>query len=356
MVVQVEPTPGMYVQPAKVIKVDPVQRSVDVKWLGQESGAKDIPILTNPGSFSMPKVGEGCLILLSESWEYYLGKLEYNYANKIEGTTSDPHTGEKIIAKEVKGGEVFLSNLAKRAWMSITNSGDFGLLNGLNEGLKYFTKGRILRLAAMTVRVAGNGLKAALGSTVRDLPGKGATVITEGAAPTVEGFVEISKAGVKLARAHLGEVKDTTLGSVPDTSSYGSKLRVLLQSLAGDSPLAEVKLDEAGNAEMKATTGKALVDGTEVQLGGVAASEQVIKGNQYTSAESSFLDAMDTLLDALTAYFSAVPPLTPAPTNPWPASATAITLNSLSIPAAKVALEAFKSSLTPSLSPKVKTV
>jgi len=348
-------TQGLYVQPGEVISVNSASRTVDIKWLGQESGATNIPIISGSGDFSMPKVGEYGLILFADDWEYYLGKLEYNYINKIAGTTKDNQTGETVLAKEVKGGEVFLSNLSKRVWLSLTNSGDFGLLNGLNEGLKYFTKGRILRLGAMTLRIAGNGIKAGLGSTVRDLPGKGATVILEGAVPTVEAFIEVAKGGVKLARMHLGEIKDTTLGAVPDISSYGSKLRVLFQSLVGGNPVASIGLDEAGNAELVAKTGKALVDGTEVQLGGVAASEQLIKGNQYTAAENTFLIAFSTFLDWMTAYFASVPLLTPAPTIPWPASPTAINMQA-QIVTMKIALEAFKSALSPALSPKVKTV
>lgn len=341
-------TKGVFVQPAEVVTVNSRNRTVDVKFLGIESGAKDVVVLFGSGDYTMPKEGEYGLILVADNWEYYLGKLEYNYANKVDGKTRDPYSGERLIAKAVRGGEIFISNLAKRIRLNLSNTGNFSLMNGFQEGLKYVRKNRILQLAGMTVKMLTGGTNLGFGSVLRDLPGQGPTVLTEGTTPYTEGYIEVLKNAVRVAKLHLGDVKETTLGA-DEVGSYGGRLRALIQTYAGDVPLAKFGIDESGNIEVASSPGKTMVDGTEIQLGGLSAAEQVIKGNTYTSAENTFLTSLSTLLDNMTAYFTSVStatlPIAPAAASLLP-----------QIAAAKASLETFKSSLSSTLSPKTKTV
>jgi len=159
----------------------------------------------------------------------------------------------------------------------------------------------------------------------------------------------------------LGYVKDTTLG-VDEISSFGSRLRGILEVTVGPVPLASLKIDEVSNIELTSMTGKLkqsaplgieltaasgsikqtalssiehtaiagnfMADGTQIKLGGMAAAEQVIKGTSYTTAENLFLVKLNVFIGILSGFFTALvstPSIDPAALAASPAVVAACT-------------------------------
>jgi hypothetical protein len=374
-------TQKLTLAPAKVTSTNINDRLVNVAWIGRSAGVNNVLVLGSHGNLSFPKVGDVGLVARFENWAYYLGNIEYGYAKKVAGEIKDERTGETILTKLVKDGEVFITNMLKQTFLSFPNSGDMGLLNGLSEGIKYLSKYRLLKTAALTLQFAGNGVMAALGSVIRDLPGQGPTVsLGDSLTPAVEAYIEVKENGVKLGRAHLGYVKDTTLG-IDEISSFGSRLRGILEVTAGPAPLASLKIDEVSNIELTSMTGKLkqsaplgieltaasgsikqtalssiehsvlagnfMADGVQIKLGGASANQSVIKGTTYTTAESAFMDALTVFSSALLTFVSGLNPATlTAQAVPMVAATTTL----------KTAISNFKVALTSALSAKTFTV
>jgi hypothetical protein len=212
---QFKPISGSVVRLAEVVAVDSDNRAVKVNWVGRSESKDNVIVVGPPGDFSMPKPGDrGLVVEVNEKLYFYIGNVEFGYKQKIDGVIQDALTGTKLLAKRVLDGEVFISNLAYRAWLSISNGGDFALLNGFNEGLKYFQSFRLLRLAGMTLNFIGQGAQSALGTVMRDLPGVGKVAIPSDnpLVPAVEYLVDLLVTQLRLVRFHIGHVKDTTLG------------------------------------------------------------------------------------------------------------------------------------------------
>lgn len=288
---------------AEVKSTDPENRMVDVSLLGLAESYSGVIVVNDSNSYSFPKVGDRGIIIQSGQYSYYLGKIEFRFKDKLDGKVKDKTTGTVLKPKHVRGGETWIGNLARRAWMEISNSGNFSLMNGLNDGLKYFKKSRFLRLAGGAVNLVGNGAYVAFGSVMRDLPGVGKTPIPGETGTSIEGLINLAISGLRLARFHIGNVMDTTLGT-PELGSWGARLRAILEVCTAGVPIAWLKVDESGNIEIKSTATNIAIEGGPaalVQLGGLSATEPIIKGSSYISTETTFLTAVQTLTTSLIA-------------------------------------------------------
>jgi hypothetical protein len=280
-----------WITPAEIKAVKAVDRLVDVQFLGTDRQTYGAMVITPPGNFSMPKVGDRGLILSTgDEREYYIGTYYHGYEDYLtKGKVKDKNTGTEFLGKEVQAGEINFTNLVKRVWLSIANSGDFSLMNGLNEGLRYFRGTRFLRLSGMFIHNLANGSVFKLGSVVRDIPSQGKKVISSDAGPTVPALEALIKLIIEpakslLARFHIGHVKND-LG-VDEVGSWGARLRAILEiGNPGGVPIAVLKMDESGNIELSAIPpGVIMVDGSPasgVLLGGLGAANSAILGEPF---------------------------------------------------------------------------
>jgi len=302
------------IQPASVISTTPEHHLINVKWIGFEGKVSNVVVLNDPGNFSFPRYGDIVLVLEVRGNAYCLGKIEYDYKNKIAGMP-DPTTKKKIKAKKVLDGETWIGSLLTRTWLYIANSGNFSLANGLTDGFKYYKQSRFLRIGSATISLIGHGLNGAFGSVMRDIPGKGRTPIPSDfpLVPSIEALIDLTHNMIKLARFHIGHVMDTTLG-IPEVGSYGGRLRALLQTYnAVGVPAAKLAFDELGNVELVSSLTNLMLNATAlIQLGGLSAAEPVIKGLSYISAEKVFLASLKTYCDTIAGagltHAAAIPP------------------------------------------------
>jgi len=315
------------VLPAEVIAIYPADRVVDIRWLSQEGGKRGVVVTSSHGDYSFPAVGDTGLVLQYGFNFFYIGRIDISYAAKLAGNVRSKLTGQKLRPTEVDGGEAHLENVAAKSYVRFSNNGDFSLLNAFREGLKYMRNLRRTTISAKTMELFGNGIKIMFGTAIRN-PGTGEIPPpgTSGG-KVIEFLLQIAYQDIQTVRFHLGEIVDLIAGTVPEMSSFGARLKALLEVTAGPAPLASLKMDEVGNVEVTSATGQiktsslgpttidskstlsasaigiASIDGQLVQLGGSV--EQVIKGTSYVSKESEFLTQLNTFTAALTGFFSA---------------------------------------------------
>lgn len=284
--------PPIWLSPGVVTAAYPEKRLVNVKWRGAEIGKQNVIVINDFGSYGFPKVGDTGLVIGNGTHYYFIGKIEYGYEAQIKGfyidsntkkevKIVDPDTGSSILARKVKEGEIFLGNFAKRVWMNISGNGDFSFMNGLNDGLKYLKGWRLFRLAGQTISMLGNGVEVAIGSCMRQIPMLGDMVFPDETQKSTapEFFVELKKAGLKTARLHLGYVRNM-LGIDELSTTFGARIKALIEVCTGGLPVAVLKMDEAGNIEMSTNLGIVLLDAlTFIKLGGVAAVHPAVFGD-----------------------------------------------------------------------------
>ena len=391
--------------PAEVMAIYPTNRIIDIRWLSQEGGKRGVVVVSSHGDYSFPKVGDTGLVLQYGFNFFYLGRVDMSYAAKLAGNVRDKLTGQKLRPTEVDGGEAHLENVATKSYARFANNGDFSILNGFREGLKYMLNLRRATLSAKTLELLGNGVKIMFGTAIRN-PGTGEIPPpgTSGG-KVIEFLLQIAYQDIQTVRFHLGEIVDLIAGTVPEMSSFGARLKALLEVTAGPAPLASLKMDEVGNVEMAATTGQmklsaltkmeqssaaqftqssigpfdissnstltasargqftqssvgpfsissdstltasaqgvASIDGSLVQLGG--AIEQAVKGTTRQNIETPMLTALTAFAAAMNVFLTGLTPLTlVAQANA--AQPTAATL--------LAALQAFQLSYSTSLSTK----
>ena len=281
-----------WIVPVKVSSVNSEKRLVGVQYLGTERGSDRVIVVTPPGNYSMPKIGDtGLVISTEDERKYYVGTYFHGYADYLEkGKIRDKDTGIGLLSKQAEEGEIFISSLARRVWMLISRSGDFSLMNGFNEGLRYFKRLRFLRLASMFTHIIANGSIFQLGSVARDLSG-GKQVVPSDAGPSVPALEALIKliiepAKLLLARFHIGHVKDN-LGR-DEVSSWKARLRAILEiANPAGVPIAVLKMDETGNIELSTIApGVLMLNGSPISgilLGGLGASSSVVRGEALIS-------------------------------------------------------------------------
>lgn len=339
---------------AKVVSTYPRSRTLDVKYLNSDRMRLNVLVIGGYGDYSFPQVGDVICMLSTQHKDYCIGVVEHFYGAKLDGAVKSESTGERIYVKQVKDGEVYLSNVLKRIFLFLSNSGNFSLISGDNDGLAYYLKNRYLRLKGQITQIIGSGTTAAFGYVYRNR-GQGYEPIpsTENPlAPAVEFLTEIVFNKLKVARIQIGHVKDS-LG-VDEVSSFGGLLQAVLEVFSGGISAARLKMDKSGNVELSSTAGKTMLDGLEVQLGGIAAVESVIKGNSYTSAETQFLTDLNTFLGQLSGFAGTLAATTD-PSKLVPMATAASTVLSPAIANMILATTAFSNGLNAHLSVKTKT-
>ncbi|MFA5132677.1 MAG: hypothetical protein WC444_05145 [Candidatus Paceibacterota bacterium] len=342
--------------PAIVLAVHPEDRLVDVKWADAEGGRKGVVMINDMGSYSMPNIGDSVLVLGTGVDYFCVGKIEYGYKAKLNGKQRVQGSSTPLKYKNVGPGEIIINHIRKLSWLKLANSGDFSLMNGFIEGFKYLRSIRTARVLGRTIELVANGVKIGAGTVIRNIPGKGEQPITgESGGKALEYYIQIAYNSIQSVRFHLGEIRDMTLGVVPEVSSLGGRVKALLEVTQAAVRMGFLVIDEAGNVELTSKVATTVVGGTEVKLGGVAAQEPVIKGQSYSTAEINFLSKMTSFVTALQAYITACSTeKTTAPTLLTETAASAVAFMPL-IAEFLSAISEFNGKITPALSAVVKT-
>lgn len=313
--------PPLWLSLAKVNGVNQETRKITVKWIGAEFGKEDISVVCPTGNYSLPKIDDVGLVIGTGMRYWWLGGVELEYQKKLglikdekgeKVPFVDKQTGLELLAKKVGEGEVFQANYAKRIWLALLNSGNFALMNGINDGLSYTQDPlRLLKLAGQTVQILGNTVSSAIGSCVRALPAQGNKAIPDesGLSTAPEAFIEVKKtlgvAALKLARLHLGYVRDS-LG-IDEFGSWGQALGAILEVCQAGLTMAALKMDKIGNVEMTSTSGNMMFDvgpACLMQLGGLTAAQSAVFGENLLAWLNSHTHG--------TGVGPSGPPITPA--------------------------------------------
>jgi hypothetical protein len=272
------------VSEAIVQGVDTKTRTLTVKWLTFNATQTHVVLLNDANSYSVPSVGDVGLILSMGVKHYYLGKLEYNYKEKIEGMTTE--SGEtvrmrdvdnnEIYAREIKEGETFLSNMAKGIGMMFSKGGNFSLANRDNDGFSYYVSNRLTKMSGMLLQFFAGRSSIFFGRVMRNIGGKNVNMPSDlgPTIPALEFFVDILLMGLRMGRIHLGYVLDKM--GLPEFGTVipAARLRAIIEvcNALGVS-IAALKMDELGNVEITAdpAIGKVMIKGGAAQgvlLGG----------------------------------------------------------------------------------------
>jgi hypothetical protein len=274
------------IAPAEITGVNVDNRTLDIAWIGHPGGVRSVKIVSDAGDFSMPKTGEVGLVIQHETQAYFLGKIEYGYKQKIDRQVYDPNN-EKIVypAKRVSEGEVCTASPLNDLWLSMANSGDFGFSNGVINGLRYYASREKLQLKGKLLALLGNGITAKLGSVLRDVTGMDDPVAEVPLFPAIEALIDLIFMQVRLARLHIGHVKNNK--GIDERSTFGGKLRAVLETAAGlpGNPVmsASLKFDDSGNIELTSLLGKIAINSSNaigsILLGGLAAAQKAVFGD-----------------------------------------------------------------------------
>lgn len=251
---------AFFVQQAQVVAVDERNRLIDVQWIGMEGGKRGIIMINDPGSYALPAVGDQGLVIAQGVNYFYLGKIDYNYAAKVDGRVKN------VLGKLIRSGVTALGNIRAGSWLSFPNTGDFSLLSQMADGIKYVTKTRKLTASSRTFEVLAHAtkeVKVRIGAALRDIPATGESPVTgTSGSSALEVLFQIVYQTIQSARFHIGEVTDS-LG-IFELSSWGLPLRVVLETTAApptNTGVTGYKVDNAGNVEIKTTTGQVSIDG-----------------------------------------------------------------------------------------------
>jgi hypothetical protein len=253
--------------PAKVMAAYPDERIVSIKWLNRPTDRHNVMVVTDPNSYSFPQVGDCGLVISVDNYDYFIGKLEYRYADKINGTSegrTKDASGQDIYAKKVQPGDVFLAPLLRATSLFLSKTGGMSLSAKSGDGLVYYAYNRLAKLKAKATIILGQGVTAAFGKVMRDL-GAGLQVIPNVDLPTtpsVESLIDVTINTFRMARLHLGHVLNSVgvpeLGSIIPTA----RLRAILEVCTASVPIAVLKMDELGHIELSSTIGKIMIDST----------------------------------------------------------------------------------------------
>jgi len=271
---------------ARVTAIFPEERVLNATWLwASDHTIESARVIMDPGNFSFPLVGDIVLIIGGPSSYYCLGKVDSQYKIKIGQGQPDKQgnpavvklgdgteIGDDLRAKKVYGGETVLGNLAKGIWLSLSNSRNFSLMGGVNEGIKYIynagkTTIRTLQLLGQTIIHDGSGQITTLGTVTRFFPGIGNFIAKN---PTTQlGAVEatttiydtltaVQKATLKLGDIFIEPVTSQDTGVLqPHTEAGLTGAATWLNAMlavfnAAGLEVSSIKMDNAGNLTINA--------------------------------------------------------------------------------------------------------
>jgi len=274
---------------ARVTAVFPEERVVSASWLKSgEHQIFDARVIMSHGNFSFPMVGDIVLVIGGPSSYYCIGKIDNQYKVKLglgqEDEDGNPaivklgdgtEIGEDLKAKKVHGGETVLGNLAKGIWLSLSNSRNFSLMGGVNEGIKYIynagkTTIRTLQVLSQTIVNDASGQITTLGAVMRFFPGVGNFIAKN--PQTQQGAVEatttiydtataLAKATFKLgdifiepiASQDAGILQPHTEAGVAGTASWLNAILAVMN--AAGIEVASIKMDAVGNLTINTPLG-----------------------------------------------------------------------------------------------------
>ena len=280
---------------AKVISVNPDDRLINVEWLNGKKPVFNVRVVTGSGDFSFPEMGDIGLVIGDEVTYYYLGKIDTQYRSKLKGEVKNK-AGDTLKGKIITNGEAALANIAKGIWLTLGNSENFSLVNGLQEGIKFvkfigLVPVRLMKVMAQTVSLLASGQVLNVGTVTRVITGQGAQIITDPQIPT-QGALEVlaevrNLAGLRQSKLHLGNIFIEPI--INQTTPIEERTTLGLQALraflgvfdpTGVAPLASVKMDQLGNIEIVGTP-QVMLDAVQIIIGGVSAAtmaEPAVKG------------------------------------------------------------------------------
>jgi hypothetical protein len=314
---------------ARVTAVFPEERVINATWLkADDHQIFNANVIMSPGNFSFPQKGDIVLVIGGPSGYYCIGKIDNQYKIKIgEGQPDEKgnpavvklgdgtEIGDTLKAKKVHGGETVLGNLAKGIWLSLSNSRNFSLLGGVNEGIKYIYNAgqatiRTLQLLGQTIIHDASGQITTLGAVMRFFPGVGNFIAKN--PQTQQGAVEatttiydtvtaIAKATFKLGDIFANEpIPSQDAGILQPHTEIGATgastwLNAVLAVMnAAGLEVASIKIDNMGNISINTPAPgsgllsitaltKIAIDSILVHLGttqDVPATEPVVLGTQ----------------------------------------------------------------------------
>jgi len=273
---------------AQVTAVYPDFRTLDVKWLTGDQTVRQVTIISGFANFSLPASGDFCLVMGNDSGYYCLGKIDDHYVEKLAGNVTDKR-GNKLKAKLVPPGESVFMNLAKNIILTLGNSGNFSLLNGMQEGISYVKSAgtatiRTLQLLGQTIVSEASGQLVNLGTVLSFVPGIGMFVVQN--PQTKQGAVEFAVrmtdpvTALGTASLKLGDIftepivsadksilePHTDIGAAGAANWLNAYMGVLIKGVE----VGTVKIDNKGNISVNAALpgqGKVVINaGTNAQI------------------------------------------------------------------------------------------
>lgn len=328
-----------------ITAVYPEDRVVDAVWSSGNQTISRADVLNNTSVYSFPSVNEEGLFIGDETGWFYLGKLDRSYRNRIAGEKQED--GTKITAKKVNGGESLFMNLAKSVWLSFPNSGNFSLITGALDGIRYLANSgnfpvRFLKAVGQTVKLIGAGHFLSLGTVIRDIPtmGEVPVVNTLNQQNGVEFLVTVNNAInplLEMAKLHLGdifqaevpgptggqgtvELSTSTIAPAPlrGVFSIFNDLGIEVSYIKADS-MGHIELAAPlpGNGTMFITSGTTLsLDSPRISIGanaalGTTATEPAVLGNKFLAWLNNYLTSWVATHQHPTSTGPSGPPLVP---------------------------------------------
>jgi hypothetical protein len=293
-------TPQLF--PAKILSVDTVNRMVTVLDTLGNSKKGNVILVTNPGVFSSPRVGDVGLVIGTELGYYFLGKIDYGYARKLKGEVAYAGSTTDESYREAAEGEPYISNCNKGGGLHFSNSGGFSILSKMKRGIQYLANagGKPLEWLKLIGRRSslispGGMAEVSAGGVIRTLPILGESQITD-PLPTIpptpippvayEVLLAIRNGlGQVTERVQLGRVLQEPVVFSPGTPEISTnsgqpvKFVVEVKDPSGSVPMGSIKIDQIGTVEIKATP-QLILESLFTYIGGNAltATEPAVLG------------------------------------------------------------------------------
>jgi len=259
---------------AKVLNTYPEVRLIDVEFINAGTIKKSVRVVQDSSTFSFPRKDEiGLCIGNDVQGYYYLGKMDFAYARKLNKEVTIPGTKTNWPIRKIKPGETYISHVLNGLGLLFTNSGNFSLTALNQDGIKYIYDKmgepfRWLQATAKSILLGSITSSLSLGAVIRKTPVQGDKVIRSLTDPTKaaqEFLVNITKIiGIlpkTVVKLHLGEILQEPVTNPmvpifePNIGVTGLPLRAKLSVSddGGVAELASIKIDNAGGVEIKGT-------------------------------------------------------------------------------------------------------
>jgi len=265
---------------AEVESVDEEHRGLKIKWKTFSGGQENVGIVSFPGDYSLPKVGDRvcCLVDYAERC-VVIGVIQMAYKYP-----QDEKTRDKIAA-----GEVCHVNTVTGSKLLMDNDNNLIFLNVLGDGLEVDTEKEEATLMARTLRFAADVGELVYGLVKRQAnPLVDAEPITSGGVELKEFAVDVVNTLGRLGRLFIGNVINDTGSTIQSWKLQD--LRVLLE-ICGDLgvQVGSIQVDKAGNVDIQVNgiqrlSGTAIhLNAPEVVVGGEVATDHIVLGESLIS-------------------------------------------------------------------------